>query len=135
MHQSGTVSYRRSRFLLSYVLRAIIYEKAANFQAAAASAHTASTQLKVRAEDHADPAGHTAVEGQAALAVPPRREEPKSVSAVRGAWNLTWPPVLPDHSIPIEDGFDMMPLLGIKVPRFWSPPVCAPTLNNVAVCY
>jgi hypothetical protein len=35
---------------------------------------------------------------------------------------LEWPPVLPDGSFPLSDGFDLMPLTGLKVPKFWIPP-------------
>jgi hypothetical protein len=37
-------------------------------------------------------------------------------------YELAWPPVLPDGSISTEDGVDAMPILGIKVPRFWEAP-------------
>ena len=33
-----------------------------------------------------------------------------------------WPPVLPDGSIPTEDGFDVMPITKLTVPKFWKPP-------------
>lgn len=105
------------------IIRAIIYEKAASFHASS-STPLASRNQDIRAEDHAGVLEHAAAEGgNAAQAAPPQREERQSVSVVRSAWNLTWPPVLPDHSVPAEDGFDLMPLLNIKVPRFWSPPV------------
>lgn len=35
---------------------------------------------------------------------------------------LQWPPVLPDGSFPESDGHDIMPVTGLKVPKFWSPP-------------
>ncbi len=33
-----------------------------------------------------------------------------------------WPPVLPDGSFPLEDGYDIMPITQLKVPKFWVPP-------------
>ena len=39
----------------------------------------------------------------------------------KSAYELTWPPVQPDGSISPSDGVDVMPILGIKVPRFWEP--------------
>jgi len=38
------------------------------------------------------------------------------------AADLKWPPVNLDGSIPSNEGFDVMPLTKLKVPRFWSPP-------------
>jgi hypothetical protein len=35
---------------------------------------------------------------------------------------LTWPPVLPDGTIPVSDGYEIMPITKLQVPRFWSPP-------------
>ncbi len=35
---------------------------------------------------------------------------------------LQWPPVLQDGSLSVADGFDEMPLIDLKVPKFWSPP-------------
>lgn len=35
---------------------------------------------------------------------------------------LRWPPVKADFTIPPEDGYDVMPLTGLKVPKFWVPP-------------
>lgn len=32
---------------------------------------------------------------------------------------LKWPPVLPDGNIPPEDGYDIMTLTELKVPKFW----------------
>ena len=40
---------------------------------------------------------------------------------IKKAYELTWPPVQPDGSISPSDGIDVMPILGIKVPRFWEP--------------
>lgn len=34
---------------------------------------------------------------------------------------LQWPPVLPDGTIPIEDGYDIMTLTDLHVPKFWTP--------------
>lgn len=38
------------------------------------------------------------------------------------ASGLSWPPVSPDGTIPDADGFDTLPIIGIKVPRFWEAP-------------
>jgi hypothetical protein len=35
---------------------------------------------------------------------------------------LQWPPVLPDGSILDSDGYDIMPITRLKVPKFWFPP-------------
>jgi len=35
---------------------------------------------------------------------------------------LNWPPVALDGSIPLDEGYDIMPLTGLKVPRFWEAP-------------
>jgi hypothetical protein len=34
---------------------------------------------------------------------------------------LNWPPVRPDGTIPAEDGYDIMTLTELQVPKFWSP--------------
>ena len=34
---------------------------------------------------------------------------------------LKWPPVLPDYTIPEREGYDIMPMTGVKVPKFWEP--------------
>jgi hypothetical protein len=34
---------------------------------------------------------------------------------------LSWPPVLPDGTMSVKEGFDIMPLIDIKVPRFFIP--------------
>ncbi len=50
------------------------------------------------------------------------------------AWDntshLQWPPVNEDGSIPTADGFDIMPIIDLKVPKFWYPPNDA-DWNNV----
>jgi hypothetical protein len=38
---------------------------------------------------------------------------------------LRWPPVNADFTIPSDDGYDVMPLTGLKVPKFWVPPAGA----------
>jgi hypothetical protein len=38
------------------------------------------------------------------------------------ASELHWPPVLPDFTISEEDGSELMPIIDIRVPRFWFPP-------------
>jgi hypothetical protein len=43
------------------------------------------------------------------------------LEGTRAPSQLTWPPVLADGTIPMQDGTDTMPLTGIKVPRFWKP--------------
>ena len=40
---------------------------------------------------------------------------------IKKAYELTWPPVQPDGNVSPSDGIDVMPILGIKVPRFWEP--------------
>jgi hypothetical protein len=35
---------------------------------------------------------------------------------------LTWPPLQADGSIREQDGYEVMALTGLKVPRFWAPP-------------
>ena len=39
----------------------------------------------------------------------------------KGPYELQWPPVRSDGSIDPQDGVDVMPLTGLKVPRFWAP--------------
>ena len=46
----------------------------------------------------------------------------KNGGALKNAYQLSWPPVLPDGSIPADEGEDVMPLIGLKVPRFWEAP-------------
>lgn len=41
---------------------------------------------------------------------------------LKKASELGWPPVLEDGSIPVDEGYDIMPLTGIKVPKFWEAP-------------
>lgn len=43
------------------------------------------------------------------------------VVKMKEQYELDWPPVRPDGSVPTEDGTDVMPLTGLKVPRFWRP--------------
>jgi hypothetical protein len=57
------------------------------------------------------------------------REEPDGFERLRQdagsiipAEELSWPPVNMVGTIPANEGFDSMPLTGIKVPRFWHPP-------------
>jgi hypothetical protein len=40
---------------------------------------------------------------------------------VKKAYELTWPPVQKDGTISAVDGIDVMPIIGLKVPRFWEP--------------
>lgn len=44
-----------------------------------------------------------------------------SSSMILQPYQLQWPPVLTDFTIPPQDGFDKMPYSGLKVPRFWKP--------------
>lgn len=37
--------------------------------------------------------------------------------------HLQWPPVRQDGTIPESDGFDIMPIIDLKVPKFWYPPI------------
>ena len=46
----------------------------------------------------------------------------KNGGALKEAFKLSWPPVLPDGSIAGDEGEDVMPLIGLKVPRFWEAP-------------
>ena len=100
------------------VSRSIIYEKSARLHLQASP--TPPIGMKSPPDDTL--AGSSPVGGHVVVNVASDKE-PLTVTAVRSPWNLTWPPVLPDHSVPPEDGFDVMPLLNIKVPRFWTPPV------------
>ena len=43
-------------------------------------------------------------------------------NGLKKAHELHWPPVLPDGSIAGDEGEDVMPLIGLKVPRFWEAP-------------
>eukprot|EP01036_Dinobryon_divergens_P033692 gene33692-43545_t len=45
-----------------------------------------------------------------------------ATNGLKKAHELSWPPVLPDGSIPADEGEDVMPLIGLKVPRFWEAP-------------
>ena len=38
---------------------------------------------------------------------------------IKQPWELEWPPVLPDGTIPPSDGIETMPIIGLKVPRFY----------------
>lgn len=40
---------------------------------------------------------------------------------IKETYELKWPPVQDDGNISDTDGYDIMPLTGLKVPRFWSP--------------
>ena len=42
-------------------------------------------------------------------------------SGLKKPYKLTWPPVQTDGTIAATDGTDIMPLIDIKVPRFWLP--------------
>jgi len=62
-----------------------------------------------------------------------RAQQPKEVQPVVSVTPVTpprmelkWPPVLSNGSIPVNDGSDVMPLTGIKVPKFWTPPENVP---------
>eukprot|EP00607_Mallomonas_marina_P008436 CAMPEP_0182424558 /NCGR_PEP_ID=MMETSP1167-20130531/10760_1 /TAXON_ID=2988 /ORGANISM="Mallomonas Sp, Strain CCMP3275" /LENGTH=563 /DNA_ID=CAMNT_0024604443 /DNA_START=430 /DNA_END=2121 /DNA_ORIENTATION=+ len=37
------------------------------------------------------------------------------------AYDLSWPPVLQDGTIPEDEGYDIMTITDLKVPRFWEP--------------
>ena len=41
---------------------------------------------------------------------------------IKNAYDLVWPPVLPDGNISPSDGYDIMKLTELKVPRFWAAP-------------
>ena len=40
---------------------------------------------------------------------------------LRQPWELPWPPVQPDGTISTLDGVEVMPVIGLKVPRFYMP--------------
>ena len=40
---------------------------------------------------------------------------------IKPAYELSWPPVLNDGTMPDKDGYDIMPMIDLKVPRFWFP--------------
>jgi hypothetical protein len=40
---------------------------------------------------------------------------------VKDDYELSWPPVMPDGTLSPTDGMDVMPIIDIKVPRFWQP--------------
>jgi hypothetical protein len=43
-------------------------------------------------------------------------------ATVKKASDLTWPPVQKDGTISASDGVEIMPIVGLKVPRFFMPP-------------
>ena len=45
----------------------------------------------------------------------------KEDGGLKETYELAWPPVLPDGTIDPSDGMDTMPLIDIKVPRFFMP--------------
>lgn len=102
------------------VSRSIIYEKSARLHL------QASPTPPIPPDDTL--AGSSPVGGHVVVNIALDKEP----LTVRSPWNLTWPPVLPDHSVPPEDGFDVMPLLNIKVPRFWTPPVRSFSLDKIS---
>jgi hypothetical protein len=53
-----------------------------------------------------------------------------SASGLIAASELKWPPVQNDGKIASNEGTETMPLIGLKVPRFWEPPMGV-DLNNI----
>ncbi len=60
----------------------------------------------------------------------PKKVETLPVNMEKQPHELKWPPVLADGTISSEDGEETMPLVGLKVPKFWSAPEGVP-LNSV----
>ena len=52
----------------------------------------------------------------------PVKEPPNSQGVPVPKQALSWPPVLKNGSIPLADGWEIMPVTDIKVPKFWTPP-------------
>jgi len=48
---------------------------------------------------------------------------------------LKWPPVMPDGSLKEDEGYDVMALTGLKVPRFWAPPDGVDPSDHVSEVY
>ena len=65
-----------------------------------------------------------AVQPPAKQITKPTEVVPKPVDTVTitNPSELKWPPVLPDGSFPPSDGYDIMPITNLKVPKFWYPP-------------
>jgi hypothetical protein len=51
---------------------------------------------------------------------------PQTQIQVASKPTLQWPPVRPDGTIPIEDGYDIMTLTDLHVPKFWNPDESVP---------
>eukprot|EP01038_Epipyxis_sp_PR26KG_P007065 gene7065-9644_t len=49
----------------------------------------------------------------------------------KSSTELAWPPMNTDFTIPTADGYEIMPITGLKVPRFWSAPSNVDNLNTV----
>lgn len=52
---------------------------------------------------------------------PKAATDPLVLNSLKSNYDLRWPPVQADGSIPLEEGTDSMPLTNLKVPRFWAP--------------
>jgi hypothetical protein len=51
------------------------------------------------------------------------QEQPGAVASIdNNQQTLPWPPVLPDGTISESDGYDIMAVNGLKVPKFWTAP-------------
>jgi len=53
----------------------------------------------------------------------PKQELQQPINGkIKNAYDLVWPPVLSDGTISPADGYDVMKLTELKVPRFWEAP-------------
>ncbi len=58
-------------------------------------------------------------------------QQQQAVQIAPASQELHWPPVQQDGSIAVADGEDTMPLIGLKVPKFWAPANKDTDLNTV----
>lgn len=79
--------------------------------------YTESKSFSLHPAGLAPPA--TSADSAGANLPPPPAVQDRAISSSSA---LSWPPVLADGSIPPNEGFDLMTMTGLKVPRFWSPP-------------
>lgn len=50
-----------------------------------------------------------------------KTEKISRITTLKKEYELHWPPVQQNGNISTADGFDVMPITGLKVPRFWAP--------------
>jgi hypothetical protein len=69
------------------------------------------------------PKGTIVLEVKQQAKQPAQLKVPKVIDPMPGkpSEELSWPPVSKDGNIATEDGFDVMPMINIKVPRFYMP--------------